>query len=282
MENWSFHTIFNLMTRPGSCFVSIWFLLLIQTLPACDNQHPDAASDPLLNGTISYPFVRSNPLGVNGKPEKFIIRSIRNGTEYVIEIPDAGDDYDIEIPTASLSDADASGTKAPGSLPPTARTDRELTSSLPNMGRELPSESALVDKAFGVGPSGGPEQAPSYILGIAKVSEFYKKKQFEYALIEVNHLLSFFPQSPRLHKMKGTIYIRLNDLSLARKSWGRALELQPADRSLRSGIDRLDKRIRAEMDDGADSAATMTEDVTGELKKVPSDQSNPAATEPDG
>ena len=99
-------------------------------------------------------------------------------------------------------------------------------------------------KAFGVGASDGPKQAPSYTLGIAKITKLYQKKNFEYALIEVNHLLSFFPQSPRLHKMKGTIYVKLHNYPLAEKSWLRALEFTPTDQILRRGIARLQQKIK--------------------------------------
>ena len=198
----------------------------------------------ILHGSISYPFVRSNPMGVNGKPDKFIIRSITGGTEYVIEIPDAGEDYDIEIPMAGLKDSGLPGTTVPKGLSPPSSTDSEITASLPDMTKEAPRKSALMDKAFGVGKGGGPGQSPSYTLGIAKITRFYKQKQFEYALIEVNHLLSYFPQSPRLHKMKGTIYIRLHNFELAEKSWSRALEYNPGDRLLKAGLDRLRRRIQ--------------------------------------
>jgi len=200
--------------------------------------------DQILHGSISYPFVRSNPMGVNGKPEKFVIRSITGGTEYVIEIPDAGKDYDIEIPMASLRDPGLPGSSVPKGLSPPSSTDREITASLPDIAKEAPQKSALMDKAFGVGTSQGPGQSPSYTLGIAKITRFYKQKQFEYALIEVNHLLSYFPQSPRLHKMKGTIYIRLHNFVLAEKSWVRALEYNPGDKLLRAGIERLRRRIQ--------------------------------------
>lgn len=195
----------------------------------------------MLHGTISYPFIRSNPLGLNGKKEKFVIRSISGSTEYVIEIPDAGEDYDIEIPLAAIGSGDS---HKPKGISSPAATDREITASLPDLAREAPAKSAFMDKAFGVGSTGGPKQAPSYTLGIAKITRLYQKRKFEYALIEVNHLLSFFPQSPRLHKMKGTIYVKLHNYQLAEKSWLRALEFTPNDQILRKGIARLQQKIK--------------------------------------
>ena len=215
--------------------------LLIIGLTACKSNDHDPSMEQILHGTITYPFIRSNPLGINGKKDKFIIRSISGSTEYVIEIPDAGEDYDIEIPLAAIGTGERD---KPKGISSPAATDREITASLPDMAREAPAKSAFMDKAFGVGASGGPKQAPSYTLGIAKITKLYQKRNFEYALIEVNHLLSFFPQSPRLHKMKGTIYVKLRNFPLAEKSWLRALEFTPNDQILRKGIARLQERIK--------------------------------------
>ena len=234
MGNWYYPIIFSQL--------SFFFL----TGYGCSGSSTrDDDLDPILHGTISYPFVKSNPLGVNGKQDRFIIRSISNGTEYVIEIPDAGEDYDIEIPMATLSQNGGVGPSIPKGLSPAAGTDREITSSLPDMAKESPAKSSLIDKAFGVGKEDGPGQSPSYTLGLAKITKLFHKKQFEYALIEVNHLLSFFPQSPRLHKMKGTIYVKLHNFHLALKAWTRAKDLLPNDKLLRAGIQRLEQKIKS-------------------------------------
>ena len=230
MEKVSFLLIFNAL-----------MILAFMGLTGCISQKDDPSMDQILHGTISYPFIRSNPLGVNGKRDKFIIRSISGSTEYVIEIPDAGEEYDIEIPLAALNPGDS---HKPKGISSPAATDREITASMPDMAKEAPAKSAFMDKAFGVGASDGPKQAPSYTLGIAKITKLYQKRNFEYALIEVNHLLSFFPQSPRLHKMKGTIYVKLHNYPLAEKSWLRALEFTPTDQVLRRGIARLQQKIK--------------------------------------
>lgn len=230
------------MVKVFSRLTSNTLMILIWAgLFACSSSSYDANMEEILHGTISYPFIRSNPLGVNGKREKFVIRSISGSTEYVIEIPDAGEEYDIEIPLAALGQE---GDLKPKGISSPAATDREIMASLPDMASEAPVKSALMDKAFGVGSSKGPKQAPSYTLGIAKITNLYQKRNYEYALIEVNHLLSFFPQSPRLHKMKGTIYVKLHNFPLAEKSWLTALEFTPNDQVLRRGIARLQEKIR--------------------------------------
>lgn len=222
-------------------------LLIFSPISACIPfvNSDDNAGEPIdhvLHGSITYPFVRTNPLGVNGKPEKFVIKSISGGTEYVIEIPDAGENYDIEIPLAVLQQGKShENLKNIGSA---AQTDREIMGSLPDMSKEAQAKTDFLDKAFGVGKNTGPQQSPSYTLGLAKISRLFRDHKYEYALIEANNLLSYYPQSPRLHKMKGTIYVKLQNYPLAEKSWIRALGYNPRDKVLRKSISKLQKRIQ--------------------------------------
>lgn len=203
-----------------------------------------ATRDPyqdLVRGTISYPFAqKTNPIGVNGTDEKFVIRTLAGETEYVVEIPHAAQFYDVEVPIASMKGDGTDGLK-PVKNPQI--TDRELVANLPKLNLATREERALLDQAFGVGEAGGPTQAPSYVMGIAKVNTLYRDNKYEYALIELNNLLSFFPTSPQLYKMKGTVLIKVNNLKLAEKAWMRAQELAPHDPVLRKGLDRLRKRI---------------------------------------
>jgi predicted Zn-dependent protease len=78
------------------------------------------------------------------------------------------------------------------------------------------------------------------------VNQHFKEKNFEMALIELNQLLAFYPNSPKLLKMKGTLLVKTGNRDLAMRSWQRALDLTPGDASLRRSIDRLNERILAE------------------------------------
>jgi hypothetical protein len=200
-------------------------------------------------GTISYPFIgETRQLGNNGKRAPFVIKSAVGATEYTVEIPENGGRYDIAIPLAELSGHDA----ASGALMRDTRTvnpattDKELVAALPDVTKKRPEETAMLDGAFGVGTPEGPVQSPSYTLGIAKVNQHFKEKNFEMALIELNQLLAFYPNSPKLLKMKGTLLVKTGNRDLAMRSWQRALDLTPGDASLRRSIDRLNERILAE------------------------------------
>jgi tetratricopeptide (TPR) repeat protein len=104
----------------------------------------------------------------------------------------------------------------------------------------------MLDGAFGVGTPEGPVQSPSYTIGIAKVNQLFKEKNFELALIELNNLLAFYPNSPKLLKMKGTLLVKTGNRELAMRSWQRAYDLTPGDLALKRSIDRLNERILAE------------------------------------
>lgn len=226
-----------------SKFLSVTTLMLVLVFSGCISSKTNNKSD-MLYGQIAYPFVsRTQPLGYNGPEEKFVIKSAVGGTEYVVEIPQGAKDYDIEIPIADIKNQvnDPMGLKPTGISQPMI-TDRELVANFPKIARSS-EDAALVDNAFGVGDGDGPTQSPSYTLSIAKIGKLYKKRQFEYCLIEINNLISFYPNSPRLYKMKGTILLKLRSYQLAKEAWLRAQELDPSDRKLSKSIQKIEEKL---------------------------------------
>ncbi len=192
----------------------------------------------LVEGQISYPFAdQTRPIGRDASGERFVIRSVKGGAEYIVEIPHGAEDYDISIPMTSMP-VDEGKIKVQNPQ----LTDRELLSTMPGPNQDQERDRSLLEDAMGVGTPDGPEQGPSYSLGLAKIMELYKKRDYEYALIEVHQLLSYYPNAARLYKMKGTILLKTGDLQLAEKAWIRASELDPNDRAIQKGIERLRKR----------------------------------------
>ena len=198
----------------------------------------------VVQGTISYPFyMDTDPLGKNGNEDKFVIKTITGGTEYIVEIPDGADNYEIMVPLAQVK-----GDEPENRLEKVRNaqlTDRELTSQFPSLDAATEEERMLLDKAFGVSEEGGPRQAPSYTIGLAKLNKLYRETSFELALIEANNLLAFYPTSSRLYKMKGSILIKLGNLKLAEKAWLRAGELSPDDPVIKRGIKSLRRQIKS-------------------------------------
>lgn len=203
----------------------------------------DAYND-ILHGTIAYPFASPNEsLGSNVAGEKFIIRSAVGNREYAIEIPGGARDFNVEVPLAQIDTAERSWSSHSANVSNPAQTDRELVSSLPNIEATNPHDTALLDSAFGVGNRDGPNQAPSYAIGISKINQHFRSREYEYALIEINNLLTFYPTSTKLLKMKGTVLVKMHNYALAEKSWSKALELSPSDKSLRQGLEQLQRRL---------------------------------------
>lgn len=112
---------------------------------------------------------------------------------------------------------------------------------MPRLDQRDPRTVALTDKAFGVGEQGGPGQGPSYTLALSRIRKLYSENQFELALIDVNNLLQFHPNSVYL-TTKGTLYFKLQNLPLARIAWDKALRISPRDRKLAKAIESLDRK----------------------------------------
>ncbi len=225
------------------------------TFSACQALQPrDEIAEEIMHGTINYPFPKTERLGTNGPKDKFVIRSIKGNTEYVIEFPDSGRDYDIEVPIAELNDGNEELKREINA----SKTDLEQTQMLPDVADKDREKTNLIDSAFGVAKDGNIEQGPSYTLTLARASEYYRQNKLELSLIEVNNLLSYYPNSLKLLKMKGTLYKRLDDLPLAEKAWTRALELAPDDKQLKLAIAHLRDRIKANRDQNDGQAPLPT------------------------
>ncbi|MFK7871895.1 MAG: tetratricopeptide repeat protein [Oligoflexales bacterium] len=220
------------------------FIVSMFVLSSCSSSEHHAAVEDILHGTISYPFPETAELGRTRGKDPFIIRSSVGATEYVVEIPDGAEDFDVVVPLANLSSAAQGGVDRPMGVSNPAVTDRELVKALPKAQNVDPTNTSFVDRAFGVTTGKGPKQSPSYVLGLAKTRKMFQKGLYENALVELDKLLAFYPTSSQLHKRKGTVLLKLGHLLLAEKSWIHAFELDPKDNALKTAIDRLKSRIR--------------------------------------
>lgn len=221
---------------------------VMASIYACASTGADDPGEEIRGTPIAFPFIDDEkPLATDGPGEKFVIRSAVGPREYAIEIPGAAQDYDVTVPMADLGEKDPevlAGTR-PRDLPSPRQTDQELVNAMPRLDASRETDTSMMDQAFGVGPSGGPRQAPSYTLGIARINRYYREKQLEYCLVEINALLTFYPTAVQLHKMKGTVLIKMRQFKLAEQAWTKALQLDPQDRSIRRALNRLQKRLTA-------------------------------------
>lgn len=119
-------------------------------------------------------------------------------------------------------------------------TDREVA----GVSQDSASAKKLgdVDRALGLESSEN-GNAPSFTLGVQKIKDLFKEKQFEEALIETNDLLKYYPRSAQLLLMKGTLHQRLSQVDLALTSYERAFEFEPS-RKLQAQISSLKQVVR--------------------------------------
>ena len=220
--------------------------LLLAWTTSCASARSDSV-EAMVRGEaqISYPFYVHTPqLGTAGDHDRFVIRTVSGNTEYTVEVPSAAEDFDVMIPLAETQQQVSLEEKMLKTARNAQLTDRELTAQFPKPDAKTLKDRQLLDDAFGVSEKTGPRQAPSYSLGLAQLGQMYQRQEFELCLIEINHLLAFYPNAPRLHKMKGSVLLKLNNPRLALKAWYRASELTPEDRVVQKGIRNLTAKLQ--------------------------------------
>lgn len=80
----------------------------------------------------------------------------------------------------------------------------------------------------------------SYLMGISKVEELYKKKKYAEALVRLAPLVKQYPKQTKLFVMQGTLFKKMGDSKLALEAYKRAQNLEPNNRSIRESISRLE------------------------------------------
>jgi hypothetical protein len=201
-----------------------WLYLIIISFFSVLCSKTPTPEEEMMEGSITYPFVEEEkPLGINHQKEKFVIRSIEGNREYVLEIPGAGEDYEIEIPLSSLKGG-TEASKAPDASAARS-TDQELAGD---------AEVAAGDKP-----------PPSYTIKINEIKDLYRKGSHELALIQVNELLAFYPSQGDLYLMKSTLLEKMAKWELAERSLLRAQELLPGNQAIPQKLTLIRERKRS-------------------------------------
>ena len=225
--------------------MNLLFLIICSLFLGCYHQN---TSENVMNQRISYPFNHSGmSYNLERNENPVVIKTVHSGSEYVIELPSDGSDYSLTIPLDQIGDPNKNVSRKEKNKRAHI-TDRELIADMPGESPETRKNRKMVERAFGMTSSKKPQQSPSYSEGLADVVELYKRRQFERALIEVNQLLGYYPNSVRLLKMKGSILIKTGNYNLAVRSWNKAYALRPKDKSLKRGISALERKIEAKTD----------------------------------
>ena len=172
-------------------------IILCLNLGACKlMSNKTQQNEDILKGTIAYPFGSTKAVGIDMNRDKLVLRSLSGNHEYVVELPDDHEDFNLEVPLSEINQAVNGGRLSRRKIRDPSRTDREIVANFPSIAKTNKTETELLDNAFGVTKSRVPSDAPSYTLGIARINNLYKNRDYEYALIEIDHLRAFFQRVP--------------------------------------------------------------------------------------
>lgn len=157
--------------------------------PAKPAPLPAAAGKP---GAVQPALAPAKPLAPSADPsQRYLLRLAENGRIWEVELPETTGAYELRIPLE-----DTKGTQA--------------------------------DENLLAGSSASPAKK-SYLAGLAHVRELYDLRKYELAFIDLNDLEQSYPNDARLLAMKGTLYLKLGKLKLARDTWQHAVQLDPND-----------------------------------------------------
>ena len=121
-------------------------------------------------------------------------------------------------------------------------TNQELVGSALGLDQKFPQDLARLDRELGVIDRSKVEKLPNFIQELEEINILYQERKFERLTVKLNHLLEFFPESPKLLRMKGTVYLKLGFYEASLNAFMRAYDLQ-ADKRLKAQIDSLKDRL---------------------------------------
>lgn len=121
-------------------------------------------------------------------------------------------------------------------------TDAEIGAVEGGLGSPLDPELGRIERELDLETTLPAEKVPSFTAGTKKVKRLFKRRHFEDALVETNYLLEFYPRSPQLLMMKGTLHQKLEQIDLALSAYREAYFIRP-HRKLQAQIRYLEFRV---------------------------------------
>lgn len=141
-------------------------------------------------GAVPASTAQAKPIAPSAEPsQRTVLRLASNGRLWEVELPETSGAYELRIP---LDDTRAT------------QADEKLL-------------------------AGADPGKKSYLAGLAHVRELYDSRKYELAFIDLNDLEQGYPRDARLLAMKGTLYLKLGKLKLARETWQQVVALDPND-----------------------------------------------------
>lgn len=189
--------------------------------------------------------------------QRYVVRMSDGYRDWEVEFPEVATGYEVRIP---LREGDGDMRRAHQSL---TRADRELIDHLRRTDPDFEREGLYVDGEHSVDrqarregdePAAGDRTRqrgtseaepaptrPSYFRGIAEVQRLFEAGHYETAMVHLTDLEAAYPNDVRIKSMKGTLWLRLGNETLARQSWERVLQIDPDNQPVQEALRRLER-----------------------------------------
>lgn len=217
-----------------------------------------------LNSAPPEPRTIENPFGniypqADAKRNSMILRSKKDNQSFELELPENQTRHtNLEIPTSEIARQTASYDRQPAQGPQNPSgpqheyggvrpgvTDHAIAGTFPKGDPRFDRDRSEIESGLGLSLAEDvvPESQESYLAGIDRIKQLYRKRRFEAGLLEIDKMLRMYPTDPKLHTMRGTLLDLLGYQELALKSWEEALNLNPKNISLQRFLDRKKRRL---------------------------------------
>ena len=204
----------------------------------------------------------------SASPRRYVVRMSDGNLDWEVELPEVATGYELRIPFKGQRPAGAGELDYQNSAALTA-ADKELISSLRRENPQLDREGVYNDKGEGLGEvsqtlkrqgksssgqSKGAKQGESakkksrparqsYLVGLEKARQLFKARKYELAIIALKSLDGDYPNDVTIKSMLGTLWLQLNQPSLARESWEAALKINPNNRAVIEALKQLQSSV---------------------------------------
>jgi tetratricopeptide (TPR) repeat protein len=183
------------------------------------------------------------------------VRMTDGQRDWEIQLPEIASAYEVKVPlsgapTSPLSVDMANMTSADREILAQNEAARQGNGEMAaDDTDEAGGDAAKKESARGPGPKntaparpGQPPAArPSYLLTLERVKELYRTRHYELGLVELVELEKQYPEDEHILSMKGSLYERLGNKTLAREAWQQVLRLNPYNLAVLEALQRLQK-----------------------------------------
>jgi len=204
-------------------------------------------------------LLRGSPYSASGEPSRsrYVVRMTDGQRDWEIQLPEIATAYEVKVPLTGAPNAPlgvdmANMTTADREI--LAQNEAARRESAGGAGNDLmaPDEGddgkstkkpAGKPPAAGKGAASGqpPASRPSYLLTLERVKKLYRTRHYELGLVELVELEKLYPEDEHVLSMKGSLYERLGNKTLAREAWQQVLRLNPYNLAVLEALQRLGK-----------------------------------------